>query len=421
MTGDEIMNGDTIDTNSSFFCQELSQIGLKVEQIITCGDNLNLMVKTINQIANWADILIMNGGLGPTEDDYTYQALALATNQKLIINKIAEKSLHDWLKKRGFSNNKANLKQVYLPEKAKPIINKLGSAPGALVKLSDCSIYCTPGVSSEMFAMWRDTIKKQICDTVNINEGLTLKLRSFGLGESLLQMAIAKAGISSNQHYQLGFRANFPYVDCKLTALSSAKHTILKQAGSKLKKVLADYYVSDNEQELEKLLLNYLLANKQTISVAESVSGGMLSSLLTKFSGASSVFRYGIVCYSNEAKQKLLQIPPEIINQYGAISKQTAQQMLSGIVNISKPDYALVTTGFAGPKDPASQIGKVFIGCYSKINGSFIRECQFSGDRKRIKSLASHTALDCIRRVIFNLPQNPAYSFDRSNMIKELK
>lgn len=415
ITGDEILSGDTLDTNSNFFCSQISQLGLRVDRIVTCGDNKVALASIIEHLIKDFDVLIINGGLGPTEDDYTHEVLALVTGKKLTLNNQAKKYITDWLEKKGYQLGPANLKQAYFPAGSTIIVNNKGTAPGAMLKYKNSLVFTTPGVPFETYEMWHNFIKDKLIDVAKLSLSTTVELRSFGIGESVIQDVFTSFQIKTTDHIKIGFRAHFPYVDCKITfnnqLLNDAK---LEKTTSTMKKILTDYLVSPSKVNLENLVVDQLIRLNKKVSLVESVTGGMLASLFTRVPGASKVLEYALVTYSNSSKSNLLNIKEDLITKYGAVSEFTILSMLDGILKISQADYAIATSGLAGSLLNNEDVlpGTVFIAWKAKGSKGICHKFQFFPDRLRTISLASFIALDGLRRLLSDLPMDMLYSFD---------
>ena len=415
MTGDELISGDSLDTNSQFFCQELSALGLRVKQVVTCGDDQKLLSFLIKRFIASYDLLIINGGLGPTEDDFTFSSLAVAIDKPLKFSNRA----YDNLKRRKQPINSAQAKQAWLPQGARVIDNNYGSAPAAFLKAGKCAVFCTPGVPREMKPLWHESIKPRIKKIFSQAAVKTLYARSFGLAEAHLQQLLNDNDIASSDAYSLGFRAHFPYVDCKLTTDKPTNYGRMEQTSHRLKKLLGAYLLpqtnlaGDGVNSIAAAVVGLLTEQKKTVSLAESVTGGHLAALLTSPKGASMVFHYGLVSYGKAAKKNLLKISPKLLQQ--PVSPEVAISMAHGVSELAKSDYSLALTGFADqPSDNnlTAWGGCVYVCWVEKSAGFHLRKLKLKGSRQRIQFLAACIALDGLRRLILGLKPHPQYSFD---------
>ena len=334
LTGNELMTGDIVDSNSAMMAQVLKGIGLAVNRKVTVADDLALLVSEITYMASTSDILIINGGLGPTVDDLTAQALALAIEEELSQHPQALAHLTNWCQQRGAELNGPNLKQAILPKDCQIIANKNGSAVGFYVRYNNCDIYCTPGVPHELETM----LIEQIIPA--ISEGLprdlitdVTRLQVFGLGESSLQNIINEQLPQWPATIELGFRAGMPLLEVKLTTKTKKDLALKSIWQKKLANVLGDHLIAEikgKPKPLAEHVLNQLQQHDLKVTTAESCTGGLIASKLTEISGSSMNFEAGFVTYSNEMKTAMLDVPANLFEQYGAVSEKVVVAMAKG-------------------------------------------------------------------------------------------
>ena len=238
ITGDEILKGDLKDSNSHYLIQQIADKGLRVEKVVVLGDNLNILAQEIKILSQDFDLLIINGGLGPTVDDYTSEALSIASNSPLVINKKAKKLVEQTLKNKGRKITPIEEKQAKIPEIAVPIFNKLGIAPGIFLEINHCKIFSTPGVPKELYSMFQEEISPQI---KNESYTKTLLVRCFGIAESQLEEKTSQY-LKIENDLKLGFRAYFPYVDVKLTCFHKNKEKNFKEKTSRIRKFITKIF-----------------------------------------------------------------------------------------------------------------------------------------------------------------------------------
>ncbi len=410
ITGDEIMTGKTQDTNSNYICKEFAAIGSYVNQIVSLGDNLNLITETIANLIEHFDILIINGGLGPTSDDFTNLSLANALSEPLEENQLALEQVTAWMKTRyNKTVSKTNLKQAWMPRNAQPIVNNNGSAPGIFYHYKNCRIYCTPGVPKELRLMWTEQIKPQILKEYKISQKTIWQLRTFGVGESKLQEKINSILVSDDYKQKIGFRAIDPYVDFKIYGDQSVNKTVALLY-NKIKEHLGGYAISEAEEGLEQICVKLLLKSKLKIAIAESASGGNLSAMITSIPGASKVFIEGTVCYSEEAKMSLLQIERQMLDKYSAVSAEVTAALAKNTRKNSQADIAIAITGYtdSGPSDKLGQFFIAWVGADFEL----VEEFKFNSERPRMQRQAGYAALDGLRRLLLKIDQAKNYSFD---------
>jgi nicotinamide-nucleotide amidase len=410
MTGSELMRGTTTDTNSVRIADALASVGLAIYRKVTVGDDPALLVQELQSITQDADVLIVNGGLGPTSDDLTAQALSEATGTILVENATALAHLEQWCGRTKIPLNTANRKQVLLPAIAFILDNPVGSAVGFGLHLNGCLVLCTPGVPRELEAMLADSVLPKLQrDFPDCEQQIILRLHLFGIGESQAQDLIDRAIPAWPDGVVLGFRAGMPTVEVKLLARKSVAD-IAQQYFAKMQSLLADYIVADGENNMQAALLDLLAAQKKTLACAESCTGGLIASMLTEIPGSSRVFTGGFVTYSNAMKTTMLGVCEKTLADYGAVSEQTARQMLQGTLQKSNADYAVAVTGIAGPDGGSDEkpVGTVWIawGTKDRSNACCFR---LGSPRKRCQQLTAAIALDLVRRAALGEEKNPPY------------
>lgn len=418
LTGNELMTGDIVDSNSAMIAQQLKELGLDIFRKVTIADNLAVLVNEINILAKQADILIINGGLGPTIDDLTAQALAKATQVELTEHNEALAHLTVWCKKRGTKLNTPNLKQALLPKGCTIIANKEGSAVGFKMTHLACDIYCTPGVPRELKTMLVEQIIPDIAKKLP-KELITdvTRLQVFGLGESTLQKMIDEQLPNWPENIELGFRSGMPLLEVKLSTTSQEGHKSKAEWCTKLVNVLGDHVIAKIENtpfSLAKHILLKLTNKNLKITTAESCTGGLIASLLTKEAGASTCFEAGFVTYSNEMKTKLLDVTTKSLNQHGAVSKEVVMEMAQGALKKSSADFVIAVSGIAGPDGGSIEkpVGTVWLAWGHKNNvktvGLFIPLT-----RSYFQKYVANIGLDLIRRELINSTQIAHYITER--------
>ncbi len=418
LTGNELMTGDIVDSNSAMIAQQFKELGLEISRKVTIADDLSLLIKEINQLATAADILIINGGLGPTIDDLTAQALAKSTNVELEQHPEALTHLTAWCKTRGAELNTPNLKQTMLPQHCNIIANRQGSAVGFKVNHLDCDIYCTPGVPRELKVMLTEQIAPNIAKQLP-KELITdvTRLQVFGLGESTLQKMLDEQLSDWPKNIELGFRAGMPLLEVKLTTSSIDAHKQKPIWQEKLSKVLGDHVIAQITQKpltLAKHVLNQLAQHELQITTAESCTGGLIASMLTREAGASAFFEAGFVTYSNKMKTKLLDVPAQLLLDKGAVSKEVVVSMAEGALAHSSADLAIAVSGIAGPEGGSEDkpVGTVWIAWGRKNDIKSI--CLLMPlTRSYFQHYVASIGLDLIRRELINSQETPHYIIER--------
>lgn len=414
MTGNELMTGDIVDSNSSMIAEQLLSLGLSVQRKVTIADDLNLLQKEIDHMCNQADILIINGGLGPTTDDMTSQALALCCNTILEENKTAKEHVESWVKKRGKILDDPQLKQAKLPKNSTVIPNLVGSAVGIKIQHKNCDIYCTPGVPSELKSMLVHTIipelKLKHCLSMHYK---VRRFQVFGIGESALQSQLFENIKDWPKSISLGFRAASPFLELKLTAKENKDHPHLDTLVVQIKNLLGAHIleeITSFPKTMAEHTIDLLIQKNKTITFAESCTGGLISSLLTNINGASKVFEAGFVTYSNEIKTKIVNVNESTLIEHGAVSEAVVIEMAKGALEKSTADYALAVSGIAGPSGGTKEkpVGLVWM-AWGNLQRIHTTHFIIKGKREYVQISAANRALDLIRRLLLEETEPPFY------------
>lgn len=418
LTGNELMTGDIVDSNSAMIAQQFKELGLDISRKVTIPDDLTLLVSEINHLAQKADILVINGGLGPTIDDLTAQALAKATKVELAEHPEALMHITNWCKNRGTPLNAPNLKQAMLPQGCKIIANRQGSAVGFKLNHAGCDIYCTPGVPRELQTMLIEQISPSIAKKLP-SELITdvTRLQVFGLGESSLQKMVDEQLPDWPHGIELGFRAGMPLLEIKLTTTNQEDHNQKHIWQKRLTEILGDHLIAqiDNKPlSLAKHVLSTLTEQNLKVTTAESCTGGLIASMLTREAGASASFEAGFVTYSNAMKSKLLGVPEQLLMKYGAVSQEVVIAMAQGALEKSSADLAIAVSGIAGPDGGSDEkpVGTVWLAWGSKKTLKSL--CLLMPlPRSYFQKYVASIGLDLIRRELIKSQEIPNYVIER--------
>jgi len=414
LTGNELMTGDIVDSNSAMIAQQCKEIGIKVTRKVTLADDLNLLSKEINTLTKNADILIINGGLGPTTDDLTAQALALASNLPLEQHPAALAHLENWCEQRNAHLSQANLKQAILPKDCDIIANRVGSAVGFLLTLNNCQVYCTPGVPSELKIMLNEQIIPLLKSQSNFTAEMDItRLQLFGIGESTLQTMLIKEFPQWPEEVEVGFRASSPLIELKLTIEKHEHLPIKRKLIEQLRTLLNDHIIEkikENPRSLAEIVLQLCQQKNLKITTAESCTGGLIASELTKISGSSTSFEAGFVTYSNNMKNKLLNVEDSTLEQYGAVSEETVIAMAEGALAVANADLVIAVSGIAGPNGGSEEkpVGSVWVAWGTKGNMHSQYFC-IKASREYFQRTVAARSLDLIRRLLIKSTKRPFY------------
>jgi nicotinamide-nucleotide amidase len=411
LTGNELMSGHTIDSNSAMIAEFLSGKGYSIHRKVTVGDDPLELLADMKHLCETGDILIMNGGLGPTLDDLTAQLLSDLTGKPLVENPIARRHLEDWCERRKSPLNHSNLKQAILPEGVEIIPNPTGSAVGFTMIYEDCLIICTPGVPSELRTMMEQTIVDTICKRhPNDQQTDTVRLQTFGLGESTLQEMVNHDYGEWPEQVELSFRAGIPLLEVKLIIHDLSHKVIQQRCYQRLHELIGDFIIGEESTTLAESVVKLLQNSQTTITTAESCTGGLIASAITEIAGASKVFEAGFVTYSNRMKQQLVGVPELTLKTYGAVSEEVVIAMTNGALERSGADYGIAVSGVAGPGGGSAEkpVGTVWMAWGHKDNLR-TRRMTLTTDRKRFQQMVTAITLDLIRRELLDLEPQPTY------------
>ena len=401
--GTEILLGDIINTNAQFISKELASLGIDVYRQEVIGDNEDRLLEAIEEIFYRSDILICTGGLGPTEDDLTKETICKYFNADLELHEESLEELKNYYKRLDRPMTESNLKQVYFPKESKVLSNPNGTAPGMILEKNDKVAVILPGPPREMKPMFLNYVKAYLKDKGN---GVIISevLRVLGVGESTAANMI-KDFINNGVNPTVAPYAKEDDVIFRITARGKSEEDgrkLIAPVKEEIKRVFnLDCYGEGEELTIEEVLGKLLVDRKLTISTAESCTGGMIASRLINYPGISEVFLEGAVTYSNEAKERTLNVKKKTLDTYGAVSEETAKEMAIGISKRTGSDISVVTTGIAGPGGGSEEkpVGLVYIGLYYKGNVKAFKYI-FNGNRHNVRTKATVTALDLVRREI---------------------
>ncbi len=407
--GDELLIGQVVNTNASYISVKLLEIGIPVEKIITLPDEEKEILKGFKSAFSDYDVTIVTGGLGPTHDDITITCISKFFKSKLVQDEKVLKHVKSIFKRRKMPMPDINYEQALIPDISIALENT-GTAPGILIDKGN-KIFCAmPGVPREMEYITENSLipyllkkyKKRKDRRVIIHK----TLHTIGISESLLY---EKAGnineiTLKNNNFEIGLAFLPSNYETRLRVLVKANNIEtaqreLNRAIEKLKVRVGRYIYSYDESSLHKVIGDLLKKKKLTLSIAESCTGGLISSKITDVSGSSDYFLDGVVSYSNQSKINLLGVKKSTLRKHGAVSKQTAIEMAEGVHRRSGADIGISTTGIAGPKGGSKNkpVGLIWIG-YSDKNVSFAKDFYFTKDRLRNKEVMSKMALEILRR-----------------------
>jgi nicotinamide-nucleotide amidase len=411
LTGNELMTGDIVDSNSSMIARRFADCGWTIGEKRTVGDDRELLIESLLALAERSDVLLVNGGLGPTVDDLTAEALAAAARLPLQEHPRALAHVESWCRRLDMPLSEANRKQALLPYGCGIVPNPVGTAVGFEVMLEGCRVICTPGVPRELERMLDDSIVPALQQQFGSGAMRVHKIATFGIGESALQQRISDAVPAWPASVDLGFRASFPLLELKLTTFDAEGDAALAQLLPQIEPLLAEFRI---EGSLAATVLKLLVERGQKLTVAESCTGGLVASMLTQIPGASQAFDAGFVTYSNAMKSAVLGVDPAVLEREGAVSEAVVRQMAEGALRVSGADLAVAVSGIAGPDGGSEEkpVGTVWI-AWGGPDSIESHRLQLGSNRNWFQQLTAGICLDLIRRRLLGLGGHPALGRSR--------
>jgi nicotinamide-nucleotide amidase len=402
--GNELLSGSTIDTNAAFLASKVNSIGLHITRIITVGDNVKKIIAALKSIRGPTRFVIITGGLGPTEDDCTAEAAAQAFGKKIVLNQKALATMRRRFGELGRKLPKASRKQALLPQGCQIIPNPIGTACGFVIIQGQKRFIFLPGVPDEVKAITQKFMLAYLEKQSGSKEVIiTNTLRVFGIGESAIQESLLGL-LPASKTVSLAYLPQYPEIHLKLTGKGVGAKAVQAEIDLFQRKIyekLKDFIYSRNDEPLEMIVGRLLRESKNTLAVAESCTGGLITHRLTNIPGSSDYFERAVVAYSNQSKTELLKVPSKILRRFGAVSEKTAESMAQGVRQLAGATLGLAVTGIAGPSGatPKKPVGTVFIGLASPDTVT-AKGFRFYGDREKIKQISSSMALTLLKTFI---------------------
>ncbi len=399
--GTEILFGQIVNTNTVYLSQELQNLGFNVLYHSTVGDNPYRLEKMIRESIEDADLIITTGGLGPTQDDLTKETIAKAMGEKLIRHQESYDRLEAFFSKINREMTSNNIKQADMPKNGIALTNDFGTAPGVYIEKNKKIVIALPGPPREMKPMFENYVLPLLKEKSQhvIHSRI---LRFFGIGESSLESKLEDL-VSNQTDPTLATYAKEGEVTLRITSKRETLNEAEKAVNDMIEQVkpILDYYIySTTNKELNEVVVEKLIEKNMHVSVAESCTGGMLASRFVDVAGVSKVFNRGFVTYSNEAKKDILNVQPQTLDQFGAVSEETAIEMVNGLYSKTNDDVCIAITGIAGPHGGTEEkpVGLVYIAF--KIKGETICKSYDFGsfNRQSIRNRVVLTALGVLNK-----------------------
>jgi nicotinamide-nucleotide amidase len=405
-TGSELLTGGIAETNSVFLAGELLDLGIETVFKTIAGDDEKDLEEVFRRARERVDVIVITGGLGPTEDDITRKALARVLKKRLMLSEDALKAIKAVFEARGREYPSANDRQALLPVGARLLQNPVGIAPGFTLIDDERFIAVLPGVPSEMRAMFlHGGLRQALVDHAGGRTAYRRKvLHTAGLTESKVNELLQD--IMKQKRPSVGLSATDTGVEVRILARETSRQragALLDRTESEIRKRLGDAVYGVDGQELEAVVGALLVQRRLTLSVAESCTGGLIGARITNIAGSSDYFERGVVVYSNRSKTDVLGVPADLIERHGAVSREVASAMAKGIRERAGTGLGLSVTGIAGPGGGTAEkpVGLVYIGLASADKVK-VSEHRFLGTRNQVRQRSAQTALDMVRRYLIS-------------------
>lgn len=406
--GDEILIGQIVDTNSAFIAELLNKAGVLVHRKSTIPDEEEAIEDAVDTGLKRSDLLILTGGLGPTRDDKTKETLTTFFGDKLLLNQRVLDHIENLFRKYiGTPISEMNRRQAYLPSKARILFNPNGTAPGMWFEHGGKIVVSLPGVPFEMKHLLREEVLPAIRDQFELPFILHRTLITFGLGESAIAERIESFETSLPSEIKLAYLPSLGRVRLRLSSMGDDRQEVEQKMQKKveeLRELVSDiYYGEESEGGLEARLGNRLKERGLSLATAESFTGGQIARQIISTPGASAYFKGSVVAYATEAKIRVLEVPTELVEHYSVVSEEVAVAMAKNIRAMMQSDFAIATTGNAGPEkgDSEEEVGQVFI-AISGPERSYATAYQMGKNRERITQKSVNKALEMIYQEILN-------------------
>ncbi len=400
--GTELLMGQIANTNAQYISSRLPDVGIGVYYHTVVGDNPERLRQILELALSRSDIVIMTGGLGPTQDDLTKETVSAVVGRKLVLDKDSLDIMEKFFSKLNRTMTQNNVKQAYLPEGSIIIKNSYGTAPGCIIEDKGKVIVMLPGPPSEMKPMLEESVIPYFASQSEYRLESRF-LRIFGIGESTVEDMLMDI-IDKQTNPTIAPYAKEGEVTLRITARYAKDDKtgdIIKPVLDEIRQRLGDAVYSNDNRSLDAVAAGLLLDSKKTISLAESCTGGLLASKLTDIPGISEVFDRAIVTYSNRAKMEELGVRKETLDAYGAVSEQTASEMAAGIRRVSGSDLGVSITGIAGPGGGSDEkpVGLIYLALAHK-DGIITKKLELWGSRTRIRNVTCLNAFEMLRRYL---------------------
>ena len=404
--GDELLIGQTVDTNSAWMGMELSMRGIRVNRITSVSDRREEIIAALDESQGRVPLVLMTGGLGPTSDDITKQTLAEYFGTVLVMNQEVLAEVTARITRRNLEMNENNRRQALVPEKCRVLPNHAGTAPGMLFEKDGKIIISMPGVPSEMKHIMQEHVLPLISTLAGSHTIIHRNIMTFGTFEAKLAERLESFEKELPAMVKLAYLPPQGIIKLRLTGTGDDPELVQRTEEEQVRKlysIIPEVIYAEDEVTLEETVGKLLFDNNLTVSTAESCTGGRIASMITTVPGSSAWFRGSVVAYDNSIKTGVLGVDPAIISRHGAVSEETGRAMAAGMRKLAATDYAVAVTGIAGPSGgtPEKPVGTVWIAVAS-ARGIVAEKHRFADDRQVNISRSASTALNLLRKQIIS-------------------
>ncbi len=399
--GDELLIGQTIDTNSAFIGSELSKAGFDIMKKISIHDRRDDILNTFREVLGKAELVMITGGLGPTSDDITKQTICEFFDTRLVLHNRTLVMIEEMMSRRGIEMNENNMRQAMVPESCKVIPNERGTAPGMLFEKNGTMFIFMPGVPFEMKYMFTEYVLPILKERFTSQIIIHRNIMTYGAPEAHLAALLSNFETELPAEISLAYLPSSGVIKLRLTAKGNNRELltgITNEQVTKLYRIIPELIYAEDEKSLEKIIGEMLNKRKLTLSTAESCTGGRIAEMITSIPGSSSYFRGSVIAYDNSVKKHLLGVPDDIMKKYGAVSRQIAEQMASRVRKLIGTDFSVATSGIAGPDGgtDSKPVGTVWIAVSSDM-GTIAEKYIYGSDRIQNILRFSNAALNLLR------------------------
>jgi nicotinamide-nucleotide amidase len=402
--GDELLIGQTIDTNSAWIGAELSKSGFDIVRKTSVHDDYEDIMEILRQVTGKADVVIITGGLGPTSDDITKKVLCDFFSSRMVVNKDVLATVEEMMQRRGIPVNENNRRQAEVPEACRVLINARGTAPGMWFEKGGTIFVSLPGIPYEMEYIMTEHVIPQLNRRFSSQVIIHRNIMTYGAPEAKLAERLTEFEKALPGNVKLAYLPRYGMIKLRLTATGGERVLLeksLKEQVRMLFEVIPDLIYADNEESLEMTIGRLLKKKKQSLCTAESCTGGKIASLITSIAGSSEYYKGSVIAYDNAVKKDVLKVPVDLIQRYGAVSEQVVIRMAEGARRLLKTDYSVATSGIAGPDGGTEDkpAGTLWI-AVSSAKGTVAEKHQFVQDRVTNINRFAYAALNLLRKYI---------------------